>query len=36
MGYYHGKFSFDTFTHCKSIVKRDFSLIGDKVSYNFN
>lgn len=31
MGNYHGKFSFKTFTHHKSVVVRDFSYLGDKV-----
>jgi acyl-CoA reductase-like NAD-dependent aldehyde dehydrogenase len=31
MGYYHGKFSFETFTHQKGVVFRDFSYLGDKV-----
>lgn len=31
MGSYHGKWSFDTFTHEKPVVVRDFSFIGDKI-----
>lgn len=31
MGSYHGKYTFDTFTHEKPVVVRDFSFIGDKV-----
>jgi len=31
MGSYHGKYSFDTFTHEKAVVERDFSFVGDKV-----
>jgi len=31
MGSYHGKFSFDTFTHRKGVVQRDFSNLGDQV-----
>jgi len=31
MGAYHGKASFDTFTHYKSILIRDLGFIGEKV-----
>jgi acyl-CoA reductase-like NAD-dependent aldehyde dehydrogenase len=28
-GAYHGKYTFDTFSHCKSVLKRDFSWFGE-------
>ena len=31
IGAYHGKYTFKTFSHYKSIVYRDFSWIGDQV-----
>jgi hypothetical protein len=32
MGSYHGKYSFDTFTHRKSVLARDFSFVTEKLS----
>jgi aldehyde dehydrogenase (NAD+) len=31
MGQYHGKFSFDTFSHKKSVLRRGFSLLSEKL-----
>ncbi|ODM94479.1 Aldehyde dehydrogenase family 3 member B1 [Orchesella cincta] len=31
MGSYHGKYTFNTFTHERPVVLRDFSFLGDKV-----
>jgi len=31
MGAYHGKASFDTFTHYKSILIRDLGYVGEKM-----
>jgi len=31
MGNYHGKFSFDTFTHRKGVLHRTFSYMGEKL-----
>ncbi|XP_039435478.1 aldehyde dehydrogenase, dimeric NADP-preferring-like isoform X5 [Culex pipiens pallens] len=32
MGAYHGKYSFDTFTHRKSCLAKDFNMIGEKLA----
>ncbi|XP_058465553.1 aldehyde dehydrogenase, dimeric NADP-preferring-like isoform X1 [Malaya genurostris] len=32
MGAYHGKYSFDTFTHRKSCLAKDFNAIGEKLA----
>ena len=32
MGAYHGKYSFDTFTHKKSTIIKNFNSIGEKVA----
>jgi len=32
MGAYHGKSSFDTFTHRKSCLVKDFNIIGESFS----
>ncbi|XP_055602354.1 aldehyde dehydrogenase family 3 member B1-like isoform X2 [Uranotaenia lowii] len=32
MGAYHGKFSFDTFTHKKSCLTKDYNMIGEKLA----
>ncbi|XP_063242268.1 aldehyde dehydrogenase, dimeric NADP-preferring isoform X3 [Bacillus rossius redtenbacheri] len=32
MGAYHGKYSFDTFTHKKSCLVRNFNVIGEKLA----
>jgi hypothetical protein len=29
MGGYHGKYTFDTFSHMKSVLARDFSCVGE-------
>ena len=29
MGGYHGKYTFDTFSHMKSVLARDFSSLGE-------
>ena len=29
MGGYHGKHTFDTFSHMKSVLARDFSFVGE-------
>jgi hypothetical protein len=31
MGNYHGKYSFDTFSHKKAVLHRSFSAIGEKL-----
>ncbi|KAF2896543.1 hypothetical protein ILUMI_09634 [Ignelater luminosus] len=33
MGAYHGKYSFDTFVHKKSILVKDLGKLGEKLSY---
>ena len=30
-GAYHGKYTFDTFSHRKSVLKRDFGFVGETV-----
>lgn len=32
MGAYHGKHTFDTFTHRKSCLVKDFNIIGESFS----
>lgn len=32
IGAYHGKHSFDTFTHRKSCLVKDFNIIGESIS----
>lgn len=32
MGQYHGKYSFDTFSHKKSILYKDLGAIGEKLA----
>nr|CAD7425179.1 unnamed protein product [Timema monikensis] len=32
MGAYHGKYSFDTFTHNKSVFVKDYNVIGEKLA----
>ncbi|XP_018563603.1 aldehyde dehydrogenase, dimeric NADP-preferring [Anoplophora glabripennis] len=32
MGAYHGKYSYDTFTHKKSVLHKDLSFLGEKLS----
>lgn len=32
MGAYHGKYSFDTFTHRKSCLSKDYNMIGEKLA----
>lgn len=32
MGAYHGKNSFETFTHRKSCLVKDFNIIGESIS----
>jgi len=32
MGAYHGKYSFDTFTHKKATLVKDFNIIGEKLA----
>nr|CAD7194096.1 unnamed protein product [Timema douglasi]CAD7259042.1 unnamed protein product [Timema shepardi] len=32
MGAYHGKYSFDTFTHSKSVFVKDYNAIGEKLA----
>ena len=32
MGSYHGKFTFDTFTHKKACLIKDFNIIGEKLA----
>uniref|UniRef100_A0A336K1C9 Aldehyde dehydrogenase n=1 Tax=Culicoides sonorensis TaxID=179676 RepID=A0A336K1C9_CULSO len=32
MGHYHGKYSFDTFVHKKSVLIKDFNKIGEKLA----
>lgn len=32
MGAYHGKHSFDTFTHRKSCLVKDFNILGESIS----
>lgn len=32
MGAYHGKYSFDTFTHKKSCLVKSFNKIGEKLA----
>lgn len=32
MGAYHGKYSFDTFTHKKSILVKNFNPIGEALA----
>ncbi|XP_055686148.1 aldehyde dehydrogenase, dimeric NADP-preferring isoform X7 [Lutzomyia longipalpis] len=32
MGFYHGKFSFDTFSHMKSCLVKNFNPIGEKLA----
>lgn len=31
MGAYHGKYSFDTFSHKKAVLIRNYSVIGEKL-----
>lgn len=31
MGAYHGKFSFDTFSHKKAVLHRDFGYLSEKL-----
>lgn len=31
MGNYHGKFSFDTFSHQKSVVHKNLGVLGEKL-----
>lgn len=32
MGAYHGKYTFDTFTHRKSCLVKNFNFIGESIS----
>jgi aldehyde dehydrogenase (NAD+) len=32
MGAYHGKYTFDTFTHNKACLTKNFSFIGEKLA----
>ena len=32
-GAYHGKYTFDTFSHRKSVLKRDFGFIGEYLGF---
>lgn len=32
MGRYHGKYSFDTFSHHKAILERNYNFVGEKIS----
>ncbi|XP_067118498.1 aldehyde dehydrogenase, dimeric NADP-preferring-like isoform X2 [Centruroides vittatus] len=32
MGRYHGKFSFDTFSHQKAVLERNYNYVGEKMS----